>query len=336
MFLFEIQLLLALGLDLIIGDPRWFPHPVRIIGFFCNLFEHLFRIVCSSASIAGFLTVCAVVSVTVGGVLFFLAVLQQVSAVMAQVVAVFLLYTLFAVRDLIKHSIIVYKALGSEDTSNLHPARDAVAMIVGRDTATLDRKGIIRATIETVAENMVDGITAPIFYAVFFTLLAPVTGISPIFLAVCGAIGYKAVNTMDSMIAYKNERYLYFGKWAAMLDDFVNFLPARLSGLLIIPAAVLCRCDAESAFAILKKDRLAHASPNAAHTEAAVAGALGIELGGNSRYFGKIVKKPIIGSAVKTVAANDILLTNRLVLIASFLFLVVIMAVRFILLQTIQ
>ena len=333
---FEIQLLTAVVLDLVLGDPRWFPHPVRIIGFFCNLFEHLFRIVCSSAAVAGFLTVAAVLAVTIGGTLFFLAVLQQISLPLAQLFAVFLLYTMFAARDLIKHSNRVYKALGDKKTTNLQDARNAVAMIVGRDTAALDRKGIIRASIETVAENMVDGITAPLFYAVLFTLFAPLTGISPIYLAVCGAIGYKAVNTMDSMIAYKNERYLYFGKWAAMLDDFVNFLPARLSGLLIIPAAVLCRCDAESAFAILKKDRLAHASPNAAHTEAAVAGALGIELGGNSRYFGKIVKKPIIGSAVKTVVANDILLTNRLVLIASFLFLVVIMAVRFILLQTIQ
>ena len=333
MFLFEIQLLLALGLDLIIGDPRWFPHPVRIIGFFCNLFEHLFRIVCSSASIAGFLTVCAVVSVTVGGVLFFLAVLQQVSAVMAQVVAVFLLYTLFAVRDLIKHSIIVYKALGSEDTSNLHPARDAVAMIVGRDTATLDRKGIIRATIETVAENMVDGITAPIFYAVFFTLLAPVTGISPIFLAVCGAIGYKAINTMDSMIAYKNERYLLFGRAAAKLDDLVNFLPARISGLLLVPAAAFCGCDAASAYEVFRKDRLAHASPNAAHTEAAVAGALGVELGGNSSYFGKIVAKPVIGIDRKKLTADTILLTNKLILTASFLFLLFVMLLRIVVLQ---
>lgn len=219
MLLFEFQLLLAIGLDLLAGDPRWFPHPVRMIGFLCNNFEKLFRMVCSSVSIAGLLTVISVLFITLTTTAFILAVLHQISPLAAQIFAVFLLYTTIAIRDLLKHSKEVYTKLTGKGGESLGPARNAVAMIVGRDTSVLDKKGIIRATIETVAENMVDGITAPLFYAICATLLSPITGINPIYLAVSGAIGYKAVNTMDSMIAYKNKRYLVFGKWAAYLDD---------------------------------------------------------------------------------------------------------------------
>jgi len=336
MLLFELQLLLALGLDLLVGDPRWFPHPVRIIGFFCNTFEKLFRMVCSSLSIAGLLTVISVLFITLAGTAFILALLHQIAPLYAQIFAVFLLYTAVAIRDLLKHSKEVYKQLVGKCGVNLGPARNAVAMIVGRDTSVLDKKGIIRATIETVAENMVDGITAPLFYAICATLLSPVTGISPIYLAVCGAIGYKAVNTMDSMIAYKNGRYLILGKWAAYLDDIINFLPARISGFLLIPAAAICDADWRSASAVFKKDRLSHASPNAAHTEAAVAGALGIELGGTSLYFGKKVVKPVIGVNKETIHAKDILRTNKLIVTGSLLFILLMLLIRSLLLQIIQ
>jgi adenosylcobinamide-phosphate synthase len=333
---FELQLLLALGLDLLAGDPRWFPHPVRIIGFFCNSFERLFRMVCSSLRFAGFFTVVSVVFVTVAGTAFTLAVFHQISPLFAQIFAIFFLYTTVAIRDLLNHSKDVYKQLVKNDLTNLEPARKAVAMIVGRDTAALDRKGIIRATIETVAENMVDGITAPLFYGICATLIAPATGISPIYLAVSGAIGYKAVNTMDSMIAYKNERYFVFGKWAAWLDDLINFLPARISGILLVPAAAICGHDWHSAFTVFRQDRLAHASPNAAHTEATVAGALGIELGGTSLYFGKKVLKPTIGKNKKNIHAQDILRTNTLVVVGSLLFLILMLSVRILFLQCIQ
>ena len=336
MWLFELQLLLALGLDLLVGDPRWFPHPVRIIGFFCNTFEKLFRMVCSSLSIAGLLTVISVLFITLAGTAFTLALLHQTSPLSAQFFAVFFLYTAVAIRDLLKHSKEVYKQLVGMGDVDLDPARNAVAMIVGRDTSVLDRKGIIRATIETVAENMVDGITAPLFYAICATLLSPVTGISPIYLAVSGAIGYKAVNTMDSMIAYKNERYLIFGKWAAYLDDCINFLPARISGLLLIPAAAICGVNWRAASAVFKNDRLAHASPNAAHTEAAVAGALGLELGGTSLYFGKKVVKPVIGVDKKPIHAQDILQTNKLIVTGSLLFLLFMLLLRALFLQIIQ
>lgn len=335
MLLFELQLLLAVGLDLLAGDPRWFPHPVRIIGFFCNTFEKIFRMICSSSSFAGFFTVASVLFVSIAGTAFILAVLHQISPIFAQLFAVFLLYTTVAIRDLLKHSKEVHKQLVEKGRVDLNPARNAVAMIVGRDTSALDEKGIIRATIETVAENMADGITAPLFYAICLTLLSPLTGINPIYLAVCGAIGYKAVNTMDSMIAYKNERYLVFGKWAARLDDIINFLPARLSGLLLIPAASLWGDDWRSAFIVFKKDRLAHASPNAAHTEAAVAGALGLELGGTSLYFGEKIVKPVIGLDRKPIHTQDILRTNKLIVTGSLLFLLLMLFIRVLFLQII-
>ncbi len=336
MWVFEIQLLIALLLDLMIGDPRWFPHPVRIIGFICNRSEHLFRIVCLSKRRAGLFTVISVLFFSVLGTAFILAILNQISPLAAQIFATFLLYTTVAIRDLLKHSKDVYNQLISNCQSNLEPARRAVAMIVGRDTSVLDKKGIIKATIETVAENMVDGITAPLFYGILFTFLAPLTGINPIFLAVSGAIGYKAINTMDSMIAYKNDRYFVFGKSAARLDDIINFLPARISGLFLILAAALCGNDWRSAIKVFKNDRLAHASPNAAHTEAAVAGALGVELGGTLSYFGKTVIKPVIGQDRNLITAEYILQTNKLIVVGSFIFIISMLLIRVLFLQIIQ
>lgn len=330
---FELQLLVALGLDLSFGDPRWFPHPVRLIGFLCTRFEKLCRNSFSSPFVAGLVTLIAVLTLSVGGTALLLYGLHYFSSLLAQLAAVFLLYTSVAVRDLLLHSKRVYQQLVDEDAVSLDPARNAVAQIVGRDTSVLDRKGIIRATIETVAENMVDGVTAPLFYAVMFTLLAPLTGVSSIYLAVLGAIGYKAVNTMDSMFGYKNERYLLFGRSAALLDDLVNWIPARISGLLLIPASAFCGLDWQGSRRIFIRDRLAHASPNAAHPEAAVAGALGIELGGTSQYFGKKMVKPVIGSGRREVEVNDILRTNRLMLVGSLLFLLCMLCLRGLVLQ---
>jgi adenosylcobinamide-phosphate synthase len=176
-------------------------------------------------------------------------------------------------------------------------------MIVGRDTAALDEAGVARATVESVAESMVDGVTAPLFFAV---LGGPV-----------GAMLYKAINTMDSMFGYKNERYRAFGWAAARLDDLANFLPARLTSLMIPAAAFLLRLDAKGALFILLRDRRKHASPNSGHTEAAVAGALGVQLGGPSPYFGRMVEKPTLGEAVRSIEPQDILRANRLMLLSS-------------------
>ncbi len=302
------------------------PHPVRVIGWFCSTTETFFRKHLGSEYCAGVLSFITVLFGTVALAASFLAILHLIFPVLAQIFAVFLLYTCIAARDLVVHSRRVYLALQRPDT--LSTAREAVAEIVGRDTKSLDRKGIIKACIETVAENMVDGVTAPLFYAILFSTLSPVTGIDPLFLAVTGAMGYKAVNTMDSMFGYKNDRYIAFGRMAAKADDFVNLLPARISGLIVIPAAFVLGLDWKNAFFVYKRDRFAHASPNAAHTEAAVAGALTIQLGGTSIYFGKEIVKPHIGDDSRSVTDKDILLSNHLMLISSLFFVLLLLILR--------
>jgi adenosylcobinamide-phosphate synthase len=333
-FLFELQLAAALFLDLLLGDPRWFPHPVRIVGRFCLFCERLFRKLVKSEFLAGVMTVVIVLFLTLTCTASLLLAVAFFSLPAAKLLAIFILYTSVAARDLVVHSRTVYHRL--QDAESLDPARKAVAKIVGRDTAILGRKGIIRACVETVAENMVDGVTAPLFYAICLTLFAPLTGIDPLFLATFGAIVYKAVNTMDSMFGYKNERYLAFGKSAARLDDLINFLPARLSALILVPAAFFLGMDYRGAWRVLKRDRLSHASPNAGHPEAAFAGALGVQLGGESSYFGKKMVKPVIGDGKREVRENDILLSNTLMLVGSMLFLIIMLVFRMTLLSVIH
>ena len=196
----------------------------------------------------------------------------------------------------------------------LEQAQQAVARIVGRDTQRLDRAGVTRAAVETVAENFSDGVAAPLFY--FFLGGAP--------LALC----YKAINTMDSMVGYRNERYLYFGRWAARLDDGANWLPARLSALLLVAAAWLLGEDGRGAWRIWRRDRRNHASPNAAQTEAAMAGALGVQLAGPAWYFGIRVEKPTIGEHQRPIVPEDILRSNRLLYGGSVLCLGVLIGLR--------
>jgi adenosylcobinamide-phosphate synthase len=227
------------------------------------------------------------------------------------VVSVLVLYTCFAGRDLVVHSRKVYTALRDD---NLSEARKRVGMIVGRDTGELERSEVVRACVESVAESTVDGVTAPLFWAIIGGPL--------------GAILYKAVNTMDSTFGYKNERYLHFGWAAARFDDLVNFLPARISGLLMVVAAMLLRLRATESWRIFRRDRMQHASPNGGQTEAAVAGALGISLGGVSSYFGKVVHKPTLGEPVLEPEAGHILQTNRILLTVTVLFAFVGLAAR--------
>ena len=332
MYSFEFQLIIAMLLDLLFGDPRWLPHPVKGIGIVCKSCEHHFRLVCTSERVGGVFTVLSVLFITVGVSAFVLSVVNSISPLLAQLLAIFILYTAVALKDLLHHSRAVYTMLNLHSDIPLDLARKAVAMIVGRDTATLDRKGVVKATVETVAENMVDGITAPLFYAIVATFLAPFMEVQPVYLAACGAIAYKAINTMDSMIAYTNERYIYFGQAAAFLDDVANFIPARISGIAIVVAAWLLKENWQDAYNVFTRDRLAHASPNAAHTEAAVAGALGIQLGGKATYFGREFKKPTIGLKRQEISDIHILKANRLVVVGSFLFFLLMLFVRAILL----
>ncbi len=310
MIALEYQLLIAIVLDQLCGDPRWLPHPVRLIGTACTTFEKLSRAILPSLA-AGLATVLMVLSVTglaTWGLIYGANLLHPW---LGTAMGTLLLYTTIAARDLVRHSRAVHTALAARD---LAEARQRVAMIVGRDTANLDEKGVARAAVESVAESMVDGITAPLFFAVLGGPLA--------------AMLYKAVNTMDSMFGYKNERYLQFGRVAARLDDAANFIPARLTSLLIPAAAFFLRLDLKRSLYILFRDRLNHASPNSAHSEAAVAGALGVQLGGTNSYFGRPVVKPTIGDATRPIEADDILRTNRLMLLASALTLLALFALR--------
>ncbi len=324
--IYFLQLLAAILLDALVGDPPWYPHPVRAIGRVCSWSEGLWRAVCSNMYLAGTLTVMTVLCSTGAAVGLLLLIGSWLSPAIAAAIAVILLYTTIAARDLLRHSNEVYVQLTEE--GSLENARKAVAMIVGRDTKSLDQDGICRAAIETVAENMVDGITAPLFFAVLASCFAPVLHIAPISCSVFGAFIYKAVNTMDSMIAYKNDRYIQFGRVAARLDDLLNFLPARISGVCLIVAAIFLRLDYRNAARVFLRDRCKHSSPNAGHTEAAAAGALGVRLGGPSYYFNSIVEKPYIGNSAAQPVPEDIKRVNVLVVAGSLIFLILLLGLR--------
>lgn len=307
----ELQIILALCLDQLVGDPRWLPHPVRLIGSLTLKSEKICRTVIGNQWAAGLISVALVLTVTGLATVGLLHGAALVHPTFGDLVSVVLLYTSLAAKDLAVHSRAVYQALAAD---NLALARERVAMIVGRDTANLDEEGVSRAGVESVAENMVDGVTAPLFYA---ALAGPV-----------GALLYKAVNTMDSTFGYKNERYLRFGWAAARLDDLANFLPARLTGLLVVIAASLLGLSGSHAWRIFRGDRLKHASPNSGHTEAAVAGALGVQLGGTNNYFGKPVVKPTIGEAGQPVDKKHIIQANRLLFATTLLAALLLIALR--------
>lgn len=323
------QLLAAILLDALLGDPRWYPHPVRGIGQVCSWSEAITRSMTSNLYLAGFITVIVVLGATGTIVSLILYVAASFSSTVEGAVAVILLYTTIAARDLLRHSNEVYVQL--QGKVSLENARIAVGKIVGRDTSKLNEDGICRASIETVAENMVDGITAPLFFAILASCLAPVFNISPITCSVIGAFLYKAVNTMDSMIAYKNERYLKFGRVAAKLDDAANFFPARISGVCLIIAAFILKLDYRKAAKVFLRDRLKHSSPNAGHTEAVTAGALGIRLGGPSFYFDTIVEKPFMGDSDSEPVPADIKKTNSLVIVGSLFFFILLVGMRMLL-----
>lgn len=306
------QIIAALLLDALLGDPRRLPHPVRLIGALAAWAEKGCRRIFSHEGPAGIAAVAVVLTGTglTGWGLLRLAALVHPLA--GDAVAVLLLYFCFAARDLADHSRVVARALNAGD---IPMARRKVAMIVGRDTEGLDEAGIVRATVESVAENIVDGVTAPLFYAF---VGGPVA-----------ALVYKAINTLDSTFGYKNERYLRFGWAAARLDDAANFLPARLSGLIAVVAAFLLGENGRGAWRILRRDRLAHASPNSGHTEAAVAGALGLRLGGVNSYFGKPVAKPFLGDALHEPESGHINRANRLLAATTVLAVLLLAAIRF-------
>lgn len=294
-----IALLAAVGLDFILGDPRWLPHPVRWVGTLIARGERRLypkRRAPRSEFLSGLLLCCFVISVVAGAGLLFLVICRKISPVALIIGETIIAFYCLSARSLTNEASIVRKHLESGD---LPGARKAVSMIVGRDTECLDDKSVIRATIETVAENITDGIVSPLFY---LAIGGPVA-----------ALAFKAVSTMDSMIGYRNERYRHFGTCAARFDDVLNFVPARLTAFFLIPLVSLAmRFDWRNSLRITARDRLKHESPNSAHGEAAVAGALGVQLGGGAYYQGEYAPKPYLGSDRRAITVSDIDRTNRI------------------------
>ena len=310
---------LGFFIDLLIGDPRWLYHPVCIIGKGISAGEKLLRRIFPGTKAgeraAGCILAVAVIVLSAGVPAVILLILYHLSWIAGFAAETFFCYQLLAAKSLKQESLKVYTEL-KEGT--LDSARKAVSMIVGRDTAALDEKGVTKAAVETVAENASDGVIAPLFY-----------------MMIGGAVwgfAYKAINTMDSMLGYKNEKYQYFGTAAARIDDAANFIPARISGLLMILAAFVCGMNGRHAAAVYKRDRKKHASPNAAQTESVMAGALDIQLAGDAWYFGTLHKKPLIGDANRPVEAEDIPRSHKILYATAILALAVFAGIRILLL----
>ncbi len=335
---FVPALWLAWLLDALFGDPRSLPHPVVLIARIAAGLETFFskkkifskKIIfgkkkISPASAGRFTVLGTLLScgfITVG--LF--CVLAAVSPWALFAGSVLLLYTTTALRSLADHAMDVYNRLGETlQTGDLKSARESVGRIVGRETKELDEAGIIRACIESVAENMSDGVIAPLFFAVLAAVICSVIGLGRFSVpaAALAAVLYKTVNTMDSMFGYKNEKYLQFGRSAALLDDTVNYIPARLTAFGLVFASFLTGRNGRLAWKILRRDKKQHASPNAGFPEAAMAGALGIQLGGSSRYFGTTVDKPTLGDDIYALNREHIKDAVRLMILSSILSLLV-------------
>ena len=301
-------------LDLLIGDPHFIPHPVRLIG---SLISFLDKRLNSEAGYnsseneanltkykRGVLLAFTVIFATFAVSVIILVAAYSINLFAGVIAEAVMTWQILATKCLRVESMRVYDALR---TDGVDAGRRAVSMIVGRDTSVLDEAGVTRAAVETVAENTSDGVIAPMLYT---AIGGPVLGFV-----------YKAVNTMDSMLGYKNDKYMYFGRFAARLDDVVNFIPARISAYLMIIAAFIGgrQFDGKNAYRIFKRDRFNHASPNSAQTESVCAGALRVQLAGDAVYFGKLVKKKYIGDRLREIEYEDIKRANRLMYITAFL-----------------
>ena len=301
-------------LDLLIGDPHFIPHPVRLIGSFISFLDK--RLNCDDGyNISekklnlikykrGMLLVFTVIFATFAISVIIIVAAYSINLYAGVIAEAVMTWQILATKCLRVESMRVYDALR---TDGVDAGRRAVSMIVGRDTSVLDAAGVTRAAVETIAENTSDGVIAPMLYT---AIGGPVLGFV-----------YKAVNTMDSMLGYKNDKYMYFGRFAAKFDDVVNFIPARISAYLMIAAAFIGgrQFDGKNAYRIFKRDRFNHASPNSAQTESVCAGALRVQLAGDAVYFGKLVKKKYIGDGLREIEYEDIKRANRLMYITAFL-----------------
>jgi len=298
-----IELSIGFILDLIIGDPNNPVHPVRGIGYVASKLETIFRsILKKHLKFAGLMVWLFTVTLTFMITFGIVNVAKKFNIYFGIIIEGILIYFCISSKGLVVEG---YKVIKFLSTNDLDGARKQLSFIVGRDTASLNTQEIIKAVVETIAENMADGVIAPLFYAGIFG--APL------------AFAYKAVNTLDSMFGYKNDKYIEFGYFPAKLDDVFNYIPARITGLLIVLASALLRYNYKNSLKIYKRDRYNHTSPNSAHPEAAIAGALGVQLGGANYYFGKLVEKPTIGDVLKAIDIKDVNKTAKVLYLTSFI-----------------
>lgn len=303
-----LSLYIGYIIDLIIGDPYSFPHPVKYIGKLIKVVENFVRKTAKTdkgLKIGGFFLWFVTVGTTFA-VTYLVMRLARFNTVVYVIINSIVIYTTLATKCLKDEAKKIYEVL---KTGDLQKSRTQLSYIVGRDTANLDEKEIIRATVETVAENTVDGLIAPLFYAFI--------GGAPL------AMAYKAINTLDSTVGYKNEKYLHIGFASAKIDDIANFIPSRIAVILFTIGNFFLRNDYKNCFKMAIRDRKNHKSPNCAFSEGAVAGALGIQLGGTNVYFGETVYKPTIGDKTREIEVEDIARTNKILYATSLTSMVV-------------
>lgn len=298
-----IDIIIGCILDLLFGDPYWFPHPVKLMGKLISLEEKIARKFFNGKSlmVAGLIIVVVNVFISFFVPYYILHTVKD-NILLYHIINILFIYTLIAARNLRDEAMKVYHAL----SRSLAEARYKLSFIVGRDTKNLDEREVIRATVETVAENTSDGVIAPLFYVLFGTPVGFV---------------YKMINTMDSMLGYLNDKYKYIGFFPAKTDDILNFLPARITGFLMVFSGILLKLDVKHAFNIMIRDRKNHKSPNCAWPEGAVAGLLKVKLGGPNYYFGELVDKPTIGDALKSLEKDDIILAIKIMFTTEVAFL---------------
>ena len=307
-----MSIILGFIIDCIFGDPYNFPHPVRLIGNLISELEKIMRkLFPDNLYIGGVLMSLSVIFLSTAVPFLILFLFYKINIVFGIIAESIMCWYLIAPKCLKTESMKVYKAVSEND---IEKSRKAVSMIVGRDTQFLDFEEVIKATIETVAENTSDGVTAPVFYMSFGG-------------AVLGFF-YKSVNTMDSMVGYKNEKYKDFGRFSAKFDDVLNYIPSRLTAVLMVISAFILKYDGKSAYRIWKRDRLKHASPNSAQTESVCAGALNVRLAGDAFYFGKLCKEQYIGDNIRPVEKDDIIKANRLMYVTTILMIVLSVILR--------
>ena len=301
--IFFIKIWIAYVLDLIFGDPQNVVHPVQVIGKIISAGEKVL-LRKKYKFLAGAVLNIFTVSITYTS-MYLISKSVKIS-VFFMIIEIYLMYTIFSINSLAREGNRVYRILKEGD---IEKARKDLSYLVSRDTEMMDEKMIIRSTMETISENTVDGIVAPMFYMFL--------GGMPL------AMAYKAINTLDSMVGYKNEKYMDFGKFSAKVDDAANFIPARITGILIVLASMILGYDYKNSLKIFIRDRKNHSSPNSAHSEASVAGALGVQFGGKVSYFGKEIDKPTIGDKTKEFELEDIRKNIRIMYVTSFLSLVI-------------